>query len=592
MRRALLDWRVILVVGLVALAPGPIVLFEAGDSLPVPTVAVGLGIPLALLTLVAGVALLRETPRNGAGLVFAGWSFGIAIITILVGLGRVGFDLAAALLVFFGLFPATALLLHPSGRLPDAITRRLFIPLGAAVAVAGAAVIAASPVLPGGAVARFCQYSACGNPLALTDDPSLTGPATRLFLALTIALLLLAAWGVVQQVHAASPADTRTVLPAAISGAAWVAMAIMGAAVQIPTVFASAAPWIQPTQTFLAALVPVGALLGVAMRARGRREVVPRILEATERAQAITDVERALRHAMNDPGIRVIPGAPRTAADPAYITVPLRSGDGAAVGALRVAPDTYRAHADDIQVVLPALALAMEREALAGRITNLDQALAGMREAAQQTRADERQAIARDLHDGVQQQLIALRFRLGALEALIDRDPDGARSTLDDLATEAEIALATIRDLGRGAGPAGLRDLGLEGALRADMARLPLAVHLDLRDVADLPASTQRAAYFICLEGVQNALKHRGPAARCDVRVACRGRVLVFDIVTHGAGATAIHPGEVPVPRTIAQRVASAGGTVAAEVDRDGSHLVTGAIPLAAPGSGERERAS
>ena len=57
--RAVLDWRVVLALGVLALAPAPVLLFEAGGNLPVPTVAVGLGIPLALLTLAAGVVLLQ-----------------------------------------------------------------------------------------------------------------------------------------------------------------------------------------------------------------------------------------------------------------------------------------------------------------------------------------------------------------------------------------------------------------------------------------------------------------------------------------------------------------------------------------------------
>ena len=580
--RRLLDWRVVLVIGLLALAPAPALLFSA-DDLPVPAVGVGLGIPLALLALAAGVALLRESPLNGAGLVFAGWALALAGVSIAVGLGPTGFGVAAASLVFFGIFPASALALHPGGRMPDALTRRLFLPVIAMVAVAGAGVVAASPVVPGGGIARFCQFSQCANPVALTADGALTAPAARAFLALSLVMLALTAWAVTRQMLNAPPDRRQSMLPASLAGLAWAAVAATGAVVQMVTVFATSASWIQPLQTALAVLIPVGALIGVVMRARAREDALPRMLRAIEAAQSMADVHEDLRR-ITGVDLHVVIGAPAGHAPPGSVLLPIRSRDGAVAGALRLDTDARAAH-PELAAILPALGLAIERDAMAGRIASLDEGLAVMRRDAETGRAEEREAIARDLHDGVQQQLIALRFRLGALESMIHRDPDSARGVLDELAVESELAIAAIRDLGRGGAPAGLRAMGLREALRADVARLPIDVDLDIRGAEDLPPGIARTAYFICLEGIQNALKHRGPGASCRVEVACDRDTVRFRITTGGDGATAIRTGDVPVPRTIAQRAGTAHGHASAEVRPDGTHVVQGAIPREASGA-------
>ena len=363
--RRLLDWRVVLVIGLLALAPAPALLFSA-DDLPVPAVSVGLGIPLALLALTAGVALLRESPLNGAGLVFVAWALALAGVSLAVGLGPTGFGVAAASLVFFGIFPASALALHPGGRLPDALTRRLFLPVIAMVAVAGAGVVAASPVIPGGGIARFCQFSQCANPVALTADGALTAPAARAFLALSLVMLALTGWAVIRQMMNAAPIRRRTMLPASVAGLAWAAVAATGAVVQLVTVFATSAPWLQPLQTALAILIPVGALVGVAMRARAREDTLTRMLRAIEAAQSVDDAQEDLRR-ITGVDLDIVVGPPEGHAPEDGVLLPIRSRDGAVAGGLHVDATAHAAH-PDLAATLPALGLAIERDAMAGRI--------------------------------------------------------------------------------------------------------------------------------------------------------------------------------------------------------------------------------
>lgn len=585
----LLDWRTVLALGIVAMLPVPALLFAAGEDGP-PPVGVGVGMPLALVTLVAGVLMLRERPRNAVGLTFTAWSLGLVLLGALIAMGADGAQPAGALLVFFGLFPALVLALHPEGRMPDRASRALFVPLAAMVVVAGAGVIAAAPVIPGGAVARFCQLTTCTNTLALTEDPALTAPATRVFLVLSMAVLAVAGWAACRHVTRVPPDERRSLLPVAAAGLAWAVVAAASAGVQAVTVFAGDIAWIQPVQTVLAALIPLGAIAGVAIRSRERADSLPRLLRAIDRASDPADAASGLAHALRDPRLVLLAEPPAAPPPPDVTGLAVCSPDGTLMGELRLDAAVYAAHAGDVRAILPALAMAIERDGLAQRIAGLDRDLGELRDQAAASREDERQAIARDLHDGVQQQLIALRFRLGALDSLLARDPEAARHALGDIAGEAELALAAIRDLGRGAGPAGLAELGLARALRAEAARLPVEVDIQVRGATALSPGIERSAYFICLEGLQNALKHGGPGGTVTIAVDADEHLMCFRIRSAGPGATAIRTGPVAVPRTIAQRVQAMDGDATAAVDDDGFHLVEGSLPITGSSAGAVER--
>ena len=87
----------------------------------------------------------------------------------------------------------------------------------------------------------------------------------------------------------------------------------------------------------------------------------------------------------------------------------------------------------------------------------------------------ERERIQRDLHDGAQQRLVALRIRLALAEERLGRDPIGGMADLRDLGTEVEVALDELRSIGRGAFPTPLVDRGLVAAVQSLAAQVPTA---------------------------------------------------------------------------------------------------------------------
>jgi signal transduction histidine kinase len=156
------------------------------------------------------------------------------------------------------------------------------------------------------------------------------------------------------------------------------------------------------------------------------------------------------------------------------------------------------------------------------------------------TAADEsRRAIERDLHDGAQQHLVALAVRIGLARTLLDADPSAVPGLLDGLRADAQAAIAAVRELAHGIYPPLLRERGLGEALRTAAVRSPLRCAVEVDLPGRYPPDVEACVYFCCLEAVQNAGKHAGPASEILVRVESDGDGLRFAVSDDGAGFAA-----------------------------------------------------
>ncbi|GAA3060701.1 ATP-binding sensor histidine kinase [Pseudonocardia yunnanensis] len=125
------------------------------------------------------------------------------------------------------------------------------------------------------------------------------------------------------------------------------------------------------------------------------------------------------------------------------------------------------------------------------------------------TTADQtRRRIERDLHDGAQQELVALALQARAAQALIPPNAVELTTQLDDLATRASSALDELRELARGIHPAVLAEGGLPPALHTLARRCPIPVELDIHTDGRLPEQIEIAAYYLIAEALTNTAKH------------------------------------------------------------------------------------
>ncbi|GAA1995891.1 sensor histidine kinase [Microbacterium ulmi] len=153
----------------------------------------------------------------------------------------------------------------------------------------------------------------------------------------------------------------------------------------------------------------------------------------------------------------------------------------------------------------------------------------------------ERRRIERDLHDGVQQELVTLAARLGMVSLELDdltthgADTAAARVALDAAQGQAEHAMATLRNTVRGIHPAVLTDQGLRAALDELADRTPVPLSLDVAEFGRLPASVETAAYYLVTEAMSNTAKHSA-ATRLTVRAALEGDALSVSVTDDGHG--------------------------------------------------------
>lgn len=175
-----------------------------------------------------------------------------------------------------------------------------------------------------------------------------------------------------------------------------------------------------------------------------------------------------------------------------------------------------------------------EAELLRRRITELAVSRAQMVQAVDA----ERRRIERDLHDGVQQRLVALAMLLGRARRgrERDRDPELTGVLLLQAHQEAQDVLAELRDVAWRVYPSALDSLGLEEALGgvAQRCAIPLRVRFEIGD-APLPRPVETAAYFVVSEAVTNAAKHSSASA-VAVRLTRTGALLTVRVEDDGTG--------------------------------------------------------
>ncbi len=148
----------------------------------------------------------------------------------------------------------------------------------------------------------------------------------------------------------------------------------------------------------------------------------------------------------------------------------------------------------------------------------------------------ERRRIERDLHDGVQQEVLGLRIKLGLATEMLDADPEEGERLLGAVGRQMDTVLDEVRSLARGIYPAVLHEHGLPEAIRsaARVSSVPASVRAS--EVARYPEQIEVAVYFSCLEALQNAAKHAGSRAAVVITLWERDGRIIFEVRDDGRG--------------------------------------------------------
>ena len=257
----------------------------------------------------------------------------------------------------------------------------------------------------------------------------------------------------------------------------------------------------------------------------------------------------------------------------------VRDDDGAPVAAL--AHDRALVEENELTESIRGLIRASVQHArvtrqLAHLLVDLDQSRARIARAADA----ERSRIERDLHDGAQQRLIALRIQLSLAEELGRADPMEWAEAFKRLGAELDDALEELRGLAHGVYPSLLVDRGLAEALRSVAAEAPLPVVVELEAPERLPEEIETAVYFTCLEAIQNACKHAAGAS-CLRLMLREDDGLTFEVADDGPGFTP-EPHRTGGLRNMRDRIEAVGGVLTIDAGPGRGTRVTGFVPVTA----------
>jgi signal transduction histidine kinase len=195
---------------------------------------------------------------------------------------------------------------------------------------------------------------------------------------------------------------------------------------------------------------------------------------------------------------------------------------------------------------------------------------------------EERRRLERNLHDGAQQNLVALKVKLGLAEMFAEKDPARARATLAELKTDTDEALETLRDLARGIYPPLLADKGLAAALESQARKATLPVEVEADGTGRYPQDIEAAVYFCVLEALQNVQKYAG-ASKATVRLRETDGSVTFEVADDGKGFDPATQKKGSGTQNMEDRLDALGGSIEVASAPGRGTSVRGSLLLEAP---------
>jgi signal transduction histidine kinase len=501
---------------------------------------------IAAMTAVACVALYRGIERR---LWLVLLTLALYSATTLDTLAAPGLDVLGQIAWASVLVIAVYVLLSfPGGRLPDRMARAVVAMTAVASVLVWGALLATAERLPEFMPSARCEGDCPHNPVRILGGGTALGDSLAVASwSLTAGALIAVAVALSFRLTSAPSISRRTTIPILVS-----VMAVAGTFAAAAVSRASgAAPatlerfgWFSTATALTIPCAFLAGMLGARVFAGGALE---RLVARLSAGALDVDARRVLADALGDPSLTVAFWRPQRreyvdarghavqpTADPTgrSATIVRHDGDPLAMivhdAALDAEPGLVGAAGGAALMMLENARLGAD---LRASVADLRASRARLASAADAGRRE----IERNLHDGAQQRLVALRMRLADAEAHAESD-DELRRSLGELGADAEETLDELRNLAHGVYPAVLVDHGLASALTSVAGRSPLPVHVEAALAGRFAPEIEAAVYFCCLEAIQNAAKHAGAGATVTVSVRAHAGRVAFEIRDDGVG--------------------------------------------------------
>jgi signal transduction histidine kinase len=378
-------------------------------------------------------------------------------------------------------------------------------------------------------------------------------------------------------------------MPVVVAGA--VALGVLITAYGAAALGAATADALGRVAWFALAAVPVAVLVVFIQRRLAQGAVAGLVIELGGRGAA-ADLRGALSRALGDPSLALAYWYPDQSryvdSDGRPVELPpagaarsstLIERDGQPVAAVIHDP-ALQYNSALVDSVCAAAGMSLDNERLAAELRAKLAELQASRARLVQTADTERRRIERNLHDGAQQQLVALKISLGLARQLVTGLPEAAE-LLTQTEQQAAQALEELRELARGIYPPLLADLGLRAALEAQARKAALPVTIEAADLGRYPQQIEAAVYFCVLEALQNTAKY-AQASAAQVTLSGDGQYLVFTVTDDGKG---FDPATTPKGtglQGMADRLGALGGTIDITSTPGRGTQLTGRVPATA----------
>jgi signal transduction histidine kinase len=586
-------WRLALVALLGALAAAGVAYATSGNPQAAPPHAAVLLRVLIIGTFVGvGVYAATDPAQARMGLLLIAVGFYASIWLLNGSAASIPFSVG---MLAAGLSPtvfAFVMLAHPTGRLSTDNERRFVIAAGGVLMACWTLLVLTNGQPPLRTPLLRCSPHCPDNPFVIVSTGTSIDSVVKAAISFTWTLLALGPpifiW---QRIRSASASLRRALVPVELAAVATAVLWLLFFAVRTA---GSSTTTFGALYVGVAVTIPLAMLVGLAFErlfmgralAEFTTELVqsPRTDPALLMAKVLGDLSLSVAYRRPAGGHVDYSGQEVAAPEPtAWRAVAWIERDGRPIAAV-----SYDAKLENqagfVQAAGAAAMMRLEAAQLEADLRASRRELAASRIRLMEAADAERQRIERDIHDGVQQQLVALRIRLDLAGEEIDADPARGRQMVSAIGHQMDDLIATLRALARGIYPSLLTERGLADALRSATQLGPVPASFRAGTVGRYAEDVEVAVYFCCLEAIQNVVKHAGRDAHMVVRLWEEEGRLRFEVNDQGDGFDAESVKLGSGLTNMRDRIEAVGGSLAITSHEHHGTVVRGEVPILRPG--------
>ena len=433
-----------------------------------------------------------------------------------------------------------------------------------------------------------CNANCPANPLLIVSAPGTLEPllsrpvgAWRIGAFILLAVVFLRYFPTLRR----SAAERQVMLPVLVIFSIWLLGSTAYGAVQLTDRESQVLFWVLYLGRAIFPFAFLAGLIASEMLTASSLRTVIRLLDSGSRLNE----EATLADALSDPDIKLafwIPASDQFVdTDGAHVGPPTANSGrvmtefrrgGQLIGGI-ISDAAISQHPELLEAAARVISIAVDKRRLEGDLKTARENLSSSRAESAAATETQRRRIERDLHDSLQQELLAVDMRV-QLARNLTQDV-ALRDRLTGISEDLALARQNMRDIARGLQPANVLAQGLTPPLAEAAQRAPIPVVFRASGVGRYPADVEAAIYFCCLEALQNAEKHGGQDTHASIDIIGSDDALSFTVRDGGRGFDQTRAQGQGL-RNMFERMNGIGGWLTIESRAGQGTTISGGIPL------------